>query len=111
MPIALPIELVVDHDALRRTDDAVVGRQKFARQGLGIRIDQPGLRIEAMPAFGIVRSVGLKVIELSRPHAGNEHAPDIAPAVQVGIELDDLPRIADRSLCRKASTRIAVAGG
>ena len=46
--VALPVELVVDHHALRRTDDAVVGRQEVAGQRLGVGIDQPRLRVEPL---------------------------------------------------------------
>ena len=46
--VALPIERVVDHHALRRADDAVVGRQELAGQRPGVRIDQPSLRVEAL---------------------------------------------------------------
>ena len=52
MAIALPVELVVDHDAFRRAEDAVVGRQENARQGLGVGIDQPGLAVETSPSSG-----------------------------------------------------------
>ena len=40
MPVAFPIETVVDHHALGRTDEPVVRRQEAAGQGLRIRIDQ-----------------------------------------------------------------------
>ena len=48
MAVALPIERVVDDDALGRADDAVVGRQEPAGQAPGVRVDQPGLRVEAV---------------------------------------------------------------
>ena len=46
------------------------------------------------PRLGIVRTVGLKVIELPGADAGNEDAPDVAPAVGLAVELDDLLRLA-----------------
>ena len=46
--VALPIERVVDHDALRRADDAVFAGQEPARQRAGVRVDQPSLRVEAL---------------------------------------------------------------
>jgi hypothetical protein len=42
----------------------------------------------------VERSVGLEVIELSRPGAGHENAPNVAPAVQIGVEIDDIARLA-----------------
>ena len=47
--VALPVELVIDDDAFGRPQDAAVRRQEIARQGLAIRIDQPGLGVEAIP--------------------------------------------------------------
>ena len=91
--IALPIELVVDDHALGRPNDAVVGRQEIARQGLRVRIDQPGAAVETHPVVRVERSIGLKVIELTGPGAGHENAPDVAPAVQIGIEIDDVTRL------------------
>ena len=88
--VALPIELVVDHHALGRAEDATLGRQEVARQGLAIGIDQPGLGIEAVAALRFVWPVGLKMVKLARDCPGNEDAPDVAPAIQIGVELDDL---------------------
>ena len=93
MAIALPIELVVDDHALGRTHDAVVDRQAIARQGLRVRIDEPGAAIETQPAVRLERSIGLKVIELTGPGPGHKNAPDVAPAVQIGIEIDDIARL------------------
>ena len=42
------------------------------------------------PAIGIEWSVRLNVIKLPRANAGDEHAPDIAPAVGIGIQPDDV---------------------
>ncbi len=50
--VALPIELVVNDDALGRADDAADGRQEVAGQGLAVGIDQPRLRIESVTARG-----------------------------------------------------------
>ena len=75
-------------DALRRADDAVVGRQEPAGQCAGVRVDQPSLRIEALALAGVERAVGLEMVKLTGFEAGNEDAPDIAPAVGLGIELD-----------------------
>ncbi len=106
--VALPIERVVDDDALRRADDAVVGRQEIAGQGAGVRIDQPRLAIEPLAVLGIERAVGLKVIELPGLEAGNEHAPDVAPAIGLAVEVDDFGRLAIVDPLY-SSTRIAVA--
>ena len=65
--VAFPIERVVDHDALGRADDAVVGRQEAAGQRAGVGVDQPGLRVEALALAGIERAVGLEVVKLARP--------------------------------------------
>ena len=86
--VAFPIERVVDDDALGRADDAVVGGQEAAGEGAGVRVDQPGLRIEAVALAGVERAVGLEVVKLTGFEAGNEHAPNIAPAVGLGVELD-----------------------
>ncbi len=96
MAIALPIELVVDDHALWRAHEAVVDRQEIARQGLRVRIDQPGAAVETQPVVRLERSIGLKVIELTGPGPGHENAPDVAPAVQIGIEIDDITRLPRR---------------
>ena len=90
MPIALPIEIVVDDHALGRTDEAVGRRQKVPGERLRIRINQPRFAVEPESSLGIARSVGLKMIELAGADAGNKHAPDIAPAVGFDVELDDV---------------------
>src|SRR2546430_4110804 len=93
MAVALPIEEVIDDDALGRPDDAVWRRQVITGEGLSIWIDQPGLAVEPLSFFGVVRAVGLKVIKLASAHARNEDAPDVAPAVTLWIELDGFFRL------------------
>ena len=90
MAVALPVKLVVDDDAFRRTQDAALRRKEVAGQRLAIWVDQPGLRVEAIAAQRFVRPISLQMIKLARPGARNEHAPDVPPAVQIGIELDDV---------------------
>jgi len=91
--VVLPVELVVDHNALGRADQPVVGREEVARQGLRVGIDQSGPAVEAVSHLGHERSVGLEVIELSGRHGGDEDAPHVAPPVEVWIEVDDLRRL------------------
>ncbi len=91
--IALPVELIVDDDTFWRAKDAALGRQKVAGQCLAIGVDEAGLGIEAIASQRFVGPVGLQVIKLPRSGAGHEDAPDVAPAVQVGIELDDVGRV------------------
>ena len=90
----LPVEVVVDNDAFRRPDDAVVARQVTAGERLGERVDQPGVRVEPVPPLRFERPVGLEVVELPRLEVGDEDAPDVAPAVGVGVELDQPGRVA-----------------
>ncbi len=51
-----------------------------------------------MSALRLERAIGLDVIQLPRRDAGHEHAPDVAPAVHFGVEVDDVRRfeIVDR---------------
>ena len=91
--IALPVELIVDHHALRRPDNALGRRQELARQGLGIRVDQPGAAVESQSLVGIERAVGLEMVKLTGADARHEHAPDVAPAVLIGVEGDDFGRL------------------
>ena len=93
MAIALPIELVADHHAFRRTQDAAVGRQEIAGQGLAIGVDQAGLGVEAVSPQRFMGTVSLEVIKLPRGGSRDKHAPNMAPAVQIGIELDDVRRL------------------
>ena len=93
MAVALPIELVVNHHALGRTQDTALGRQEISSQGPAIGIDQSGLGVEAVSPRRFMGSVGLKVIKLPRTRSGDEHAPHMPPAVQIGIELDDVGRL------------------
>ncbi len=87
--IALPIEVVVDHDALRRPGDAVVARQESAGQRPGVRVDQPRVGDEPLPVTRIERPVGLEMVQLPRHESGDEHAPNVAPAIAGGFEFDD----------------------
>ncbi len=107
--VALPIERVVHHDALGRPNDAVFRRQEVAGQRAGIRIDQPGRAVEALAVIGIERAIGLQVIELPRPDARHEHAPDVAPAVGLA-DRSSITSAGSRSVTRSySSTRMAVA--
>ena len=45
------------------------------------------------PRCGSCGTVGLEVIELPGGGSRNEHAPNMAPTVQIGIELDDVRRL------------------
>ena len=91
--VALPVELVVDDDAFGRSQDAALWRKEIAGKRLAVGIDQPGLGVEAVAAHRLVRTIGLQVIELPGPRTGHEDAPDVPPAVQIGIVLDDIGRI------------------
>ena len=91
--IPLPVELVADDHALRRPNHAVRRRQEIARQGLGIGIDQPRPAVEAESPIGIERPVGLKMIKLTGADARHKDAPDIAPAVLLGIQRNDFGRL------------------
>ncbi len=73
-----------------------VGRQEPAGQRAGVRVDQPSLRVEALALAGIERAVGLEMVKLAGFEAGNEYAPDIAPAVVCRIEFDELARARGR---------------
>ena len=70
----------IDH-ALGRADDAVGRGQEAAGQGAGIGIDEPGIGVEAMTLAGVERPVGLEVVQLAGLQAGDEDAPDVAPAI------------------------------
>ena len=89
MAIATPIEVVVDHDALGRASDAVVAWQESARQCSRVRIDQSRVGDEALSIFRIEWPVGLEVVELPGSEPGDEHAPNVAPAVARRFEFDD----------------------
>ena len=54
--------------------------------------DQPRVTVESVSPPGIVGAFGLKVIQLSWYGPRNEDAPDVAPAVGVGIEANGLGR-------------------
>ncbi|MFM8708697.1 MAG: hypothetical protein ACKOHK_11635, partial [Planctomycetia bacterium] len=93
VPVALPVEGVVDHHALRGADDRVVTRQEAAGEGPRVGVDEPGLTVEPLAAVGIERPVGLEVVELPVPHTRHEDAPDVAPAVLARVERDHLRRL------------------
>src|SRR5690348_15872597 len=93
MPVAFPIEIVVDDNALGRTDNAVGLGQIIARQRLGIGIDQSRPPIEPLTMLRIAWPFGLQMVKLSDAHARYKNAPDIAPTVVARIELDDFFRL------------------
>ena len=94
MAIALPVEGIVDHHAFGRSNDAVVCWLEVARQRPGIGIDQPGSAVETLSMERIERTVRLEVVQLARADAGNENAPNVAPAVQFRMEMDHVRRLA-----------------
>ena len=94
MSVALPIEMVVHHHAFRRAEDAIVGGEEFAGQGLGPGVDESGGTVEAVALVGIKRAVGLQVIELPRPQTGHKQTPHMAPAAQFVIKQNDILGVA-----------------
>ena len=94
VPVSLPIELIVDHDALRRADDPVRRGLKIAGQGSGIGIDQPRAAVESLTASRIEGAVRLHVIELAGPDPRYERAPDVTPAIGRGIQFNHVGRFA-----------------
>ena len=68
--------------------------RKWPAKRLGVRIDQPRPAVEALALLRVERAVGLEVIELAGADARDEHAPNIAPAVGLAVELDDFRRLA-----------------
>ena len=91
--ISLPVEGVVHHHALGRPQQAVGSQSELAAQGPGVGVDESGPAVEPLAAFRIERPLRLEVIELPWPHSRHEDAPDVAPAVLVGIEDDHLGRL------------------
>ncbi len=94
MSIALPVEGVVDHDALRRPDDAVGTGLERSCESAGVRVDEAGLGVEAVSPFGRQRPIGLEMVQLPRTEVWNEHGPDISPAIGIRVEFDVVDRLA-----------------
>ena len=94
---------------LIRTNDAVGRRHKLSRQRAGKWIDQSRLAVESLAVRRVPRTVGLKMIELPGADAGDEHAPNVPPAIEFGVERDDVDRVAIARRDRTAARRIPVA--
>ncbi len=92
MPISLPIEVVIDHDALRGAKDSVFARQKISGQGFCVRVDEPSAAVEPISPFGRKGAICLEVVELPSPDSGDKDTPDISPAVGIAIQFDNLGR-------------------
>src|SRR6476620_2709545 len=75
MPVAFPIEIIVDDDAFGWTDNSIGRRQIIAGQSLGVRINQPGASVEPLAPLRIPRAFRLQVVKLSDADAGNKNAP------------------------------------
>ena len=107
--VAFPIERVVDDHALRRADDAVVGRQKLAGQCPGVRIDQPGLRIEAL-ALRSGRTGRRPGSDRAARLRGRERTRSRCRPSGRSSGLNSITRLGSRSVTVSySSTRIAVA--
>jgi len=50
-------------------------------QGLGVRVDQPRPAVEPLAMIGVVRTIGLDVIQLPGADAGDQNAPDVSPSI------------------------------
>ena len=81
MVFALPVKCVVNHDAFRRSDNSVLRREEISAECFGIRVDQPGLRLESKTFFRKKGTVGLKVIKLSGLNPFHEYCPDVSPTI------------------------------
>ncbi len=57
-----------------------------------VRIEQDLVRVEPQAARGSRRPVDAIAVDLSRPHAGNEHVPVVVGAVRRRIERNDAGR-------------------
>ena len=93
MAVPLPVEGVVDDDALRRADDPVGAGEEPAGERPRIGVDEPGGAVEELAVLRIEGAVGLEVVELPRGEPRHEHAPDVPPAVAGGIQRDHLGRL------------------
>ena len=57
MAIPFPIEIIVHHHALGRSNDPVVRLEEMPGQRFGVRIDQAGLTVVPEPSFRIARAI------------------------------------------------------
>ena len=89
VPVALPIKMIVDNHAFGWTNDAIASGQKISGQGTSVGIDQPRGGIESVTFLRLKRAFSLQMVQLAIAQARHEHAPDISPAIVIGIHLDD----------------------
>jgi hypothetical protein len=93
--VPLPVEVVVDHDAARRTERRLARRQEVgvgiselvgeaagipafdAVDRPGIRIEQDDVRIEAMPGARLVRTPNAIAVALSERDPRDVHVKDV----------------------------------
>ena len=81
VPIASPIKIIINDNALGRPNDSVIAEKKMPGEGARIRVYQSSVGIESLTLLGIKRTVCLKVIKLPRLNTWHERAPDIPPAI------------------------------
>ena len=86
VPIPLPVERIVHHNAFGWANDAVRTRQIVSRQRFGVGVNQPGVSVKPLATLRIERPISLKVVQLAMPNARNKDAPDVAPAILFRIE-------------------------
>ena len=94
MSVTLPIEVLIDHHAFRGPDDTVVAGLKRTGQRLRIGIDQACSSIEELAGLRIVRSIHLQMVQLPVGHSRDEETPDVAPAIGLRVEGNNLFRFA-----------------
>ncbi len=94
--VIAPIESVIDYDRFRNapcvvaeilgqifvfaSDDVtehLIGPRHLPRDGFRIRVEKEFRAVESQPALRIVRAGNAKTIQLSWPHIGQKHMPDL----------------------------------
>ena len=91
-PFQSNVSSITTHFGGRMTPSSVGRKRPASARAYGSISRASGLK--RWPWLRVERAVGLEVVKLTGLEAGNEHAPDIAPAVGLGIEFDDAARLA-----------------
>jgi len=92
--VPFPIKMIINHNALRWTNQSVGRFLKATRKSFCVRVDQTRVSIEPLPSFRIERAVSLKMVKLTGFEAWNQDTPDISPTINIPVEVDHFGGIA-----------------
>ena len=93
MAITIPVKIIINHNTFRWANNSIVRLEKMSRECARVGIDQSCRSIKAVSHLRFIGPVCLHVIELSWRKVRHKNTPHIAPAIRLGIIVDNCRRL------------------